>query len=175
MKKLLLLAVCAWSIVALPHYAEASCVVETSVTSSAEGAPIRDDRCDTNKNKNITMGTLMSGEDQTNNLLMTSGGVVRSTVITTAVTTDTTSAAVQLPVGNKSIQATITAGTQTHTIYGGKTSGVTTATGIQLCQIVLTASKLTDACPPITANYLFYIDATTATTGGASGDALAMY
>ena len=152
----------------------AGCVVETSGTYS-EGDPIREDKCDTGANKKTTLGTLLSGEDTTNNLIMTSGGAVRGTTMASAVTTDTTSAAVALPVGSKSIYGSITAGTQTQKIYGGITSGVTTSTGILLCTLTLTASLLVDACPVITANYLFYIVNTSATTGGASGTVTGMY
>lgn len=128
----------------------------------------------------VTMDTLLSGEDQTNNLLMTSGGVVRSTTMASAVTTNTTSAAVALPVGNKTIYGSVTgtgAITQTQAIYGGITSGVTSTTGIPLCTLTLTGTTAVyDACPVITANFPFYIVVTTATTGtGATGTVTGMY
>lgn len=69
-----------------PAQAHADGYVETTGTY-AEGAQIRGDRYDTGGNKKVTQGTLSSGEDQTNNLLMTSGGVVRGTTLTSAVTT----------------------------------------------------------------------------------------
>ena len=128
----------------------------------------------------VTLATLISGEDQTNNLLMTSGGVVRSTTMATAVTTNTTSTAVALPVGSKSIYGSLTgtgAVTQTQAIYGGITSGVTSTTGILLCTLTLTGTTAVyDACPVITANFLYYIVVTTATTGtSATGIITAMY
>ena len=128
----------------------------------------------------VTLVTLLACEDQTNNLCMTSGGAVRSTTMASAVTTNTTSAAVALPVGSKSIYGSLTgtgAITQTQAIYGGITSGVTSTTGILLCTLTLTGTTAVyDACPVMTANFLFYIVVTTATTGtGASGTVTGMY
>ena len=135
---------------------------------------------ETNNMRKTTLGTLLSGEDQTNNLLMTSGGKVRSATMASAVTTNTTSAAVALPVGSTSIYGSVTgtgAITQTQAIYGGITSGVTSTTGILLCTLTLAGTTAVyDACPVITANFLFYIVVTTATTGtGASGTVTGMY
>ena len=135
---------------------------------------------DLSGNVRTTLGTLLSGEDQTNNLLMTSGGAVRSTTMASAVTTNTTSTAVALPTGSKSIYGSVTgtgAITQTQAIYGGITSGVTSTTGILLCTLTLSGTTAVyDACPVITANYLFYIVVTTNTTGtSASGTVTAMY
>lgn len=134
---------------------------------------------DLNSNARVTMGTLFSGEDQANNLLMTSGGAVRSTVMATAVTTNTTSAAVALPVGTKRIYGSVDgtgAVTQTQTIYGGLTSGVTTTTGELLCTLTLSGTTHAhDGCNVTTA-HLFYIVVTTATTGtSATGVVTAMY
>jgi len=158
---------------------QAACVVETSGTYS-EGTNLRDDKCDTSGNKKTTLGTLLSCEDQTNNLCMTSGGAVRGTTMASAVTTDTTSAAVQLPVGSKSIYGALTgtgAITQTQKSYGGITSGVTSTTGILLCTLTLSGTTAVyDACPVITANFLFYIVVTSSTSGtSASGTVTAMY
>ena len=135
---------------------------------------------DLSGNLRTTLGTLLSGEDQTNNLLMTSGGAVRSTTMASAVTTNTTSTAVALPVGSKSIYGSVTgtgAITQTQAIYGGITSGVTSTTGILLCTLTLSGTTAVyDACPVMTANFLYYIVVTTATTGtSASGTVTAMY
>lgn len=172
----LLLVVLAW-LVPLP--ARADCLVRSPATY-AVGENIFKDSCDTAGNKPVTLGTLFSGEDQTNNLLMTSGGAVRSTTMASAVTTDTTSAAVALPVGSKSIYGSVTgtgAITQTQKIYGGITSGVTSTTGILLCTLTLSGTTAVyDACPVMTANFLYYIVVTSATTGtGASGNVTAMY
>src|SRR3990167_8358365 len=59
--------------------------------------------CDTSGNLRVTLGTLFSGENQTYNLLETSGGAVRCTegnIINSAVG-DATSAAFTLPTGSK--------------------------------------------------------------------------
>ena len=123
---------------------------------------------------------LLAGEDQPNNALMTEGAAVRSTTMASAVTTNTTSTAVALPTGSKSIYGSVTgtgAITQTQAIYGGITSGVTSTTGILLCTLTLSGTTAVyDACPVMTANFLFYIVVTTATTGtGAAGTVTAMY
>ena len=121
-----------------------------------------------------------SASTQTNNLLMTSGGAVRSTTMASAVTTDTTSAAVALPTGSKFIYGSVTgtgAITQTQKIYGGITSGVTSTTGILLCTLTLSGTTAVyDACPVMTANFLYYIVVTSFTSGtSASGTVTAMY
>lgn len=153
--------------------------VETSGTYS-EGAQIRGNRYDVNGALKITQATLTSCEDQTNDLCMVSGGAVRSTTMASTVTTDTTSTAVALPVGSKTIYGSVAgtgAITQTQKIYGGITSGVTSTTGILLCTLTLSGTTAAyDACPVMTANFLFYIVVTSATTGtGASGTVTAMY
>lgn len=153
--------------------------VETS-GSYAEGAQIRGNRYDVNGALKITPATLLSGEDQTNDLIKTSGGAVRSTPMASAVTTDTTSSAVALPTGSKTIYGALTgtgAITQTQKIYGGLTSGVTSTTGILLCTLTLSGTTAVyDACPVMTANFLYYIVVTSSTTGtSASGTVTAMY
>lgn len=153
--------------------------VETSGTY-AEGAQIRGNRYDVNGALKVTQATLTSCEDQTNNLCMTSGGAVRSTTMASAVTTNTTSAAVALPTGSKTIYGALTgtgAITQTQKIYGGITSGVTSTTGILLCTLTLSGTTAVyDACPVMTANFLYYIVVTSSTSGtSASGTVTAMY
>ena len=156
------------------------CTVTVKAVTSTEGSIAAGLNFDASGNIEVTLSTLLSGEDQTNNLLMTSGGVVRSTTMASAVTTNTTSTAVALPVGSKSIYGSVTgtgAITQTQAIYGGITSGVTSTTGILLCTLTLSGTTAVyDACPVMTANFLYYIVVTTATTGtGASGTVTAMY
>lgn len=46
--------------------------VETS-GAYAEGAPMRGDRYDTGGNKKVTLGTLLAGEDQSNNVMRVEG------------------------------------------------------------------------------------------------------
>jgi|CXWL01.1.fsa_nt_gi hypothetical protein len=128
----------------------------------------------------VNMATLLACEDQPNNLCMVSGGAVRGKTMASAVTTDTTSAAVALPTGSKSIYGSVT-GTgpiaQTQKIYGGITSGVTSTTGILLCTLTLGGTTAVyDACPVMTANFLYYIVVTSSTSGtSASGTVTAMY
>lgn len=131
-------------------------------------------------NLRVTLGTLFYGEDATNDLLKVSGGAVRSTVMATGVITNTTSTAVAIPVGSKTIYGSVTgtgAVTQTQAIYGGITSGVTATTGILLGTLTLSGTTTAVAAlPVITANFLWYIVVTTNTTGtSASGVVTAMY
>jgi hypothetical protein len=157
----------------IPALASADCLVRTPATY-AVGENIFKDSCDTAGNKPVTLGTLFSGEDQTNNLLMTSGGVVRGTEgnLINAAVGDATSAAFTLPTGYKSITARITgagAVAQVIKIYGGTSSGMVIATSTELCTITLTgtsgAAGTADMCPPFVAPVLFY----KAVTSGSSG------
>ena len=170
--RLLAYAALLWLLVAQPAWAVDIDIRHTDGTKSPWGG--------TGAVGDVTMATLFSGEDQINNLLMTSGGAVRSTTMASAVTTDTTSAAVALPVGSKTIYGAVTgtgAITQTQKIYGGITSGVTSTTGILLCTLTLSGTTAVyDACPVMTANFLYYIVVTSSTTGtSASGTVTAMY
>src|SRR5262245_21225241 len=81
-----------------------TCEVSTSAPTFTTGTAMMADSCDTAGNKRVTQGTLTSGEDQTNNLLMTSGGVVRTTTFS-SVTSATTSAVTTVPIGAKSFYA----------------------------------------------------------------------
>ena len=168
------------AVLGMPLFAEANCEVQTSTASYANGTNLGGDVCGATGGRKVEISTLTSGEDQPNNLLMTSGGATRSTTMATAVTTNTTSTAVALPVGSKSIYGSVTgtgAVTQTQAIYGGITSGVTSSNGILLCTLTLSGTTTAvDACPVITANFLFYIVVTTNTSGtGASGVVTAMH
>lgn len=127
-------------------------------------------------NLRVTLGTLISGEDQTNNLLMTSGGAVRSTPMGTAMVVGgdgTPKAAVSLKVGMKTIHGTVDgtgAITQTQKIYGGITSGVTATNGELLCTLTLSGTTHAHASCVTESPWLFYIVVTSATTGtGATG------
>ena len=165
-----------------PGTASATCILydgSDTLTDEPTGAIVQE-TCTSTRGTRVSLADLLSGEDQTNNLLMTSGGAVRSTTMASAVTTNTTSAAVALPTGSKTIYGRVTgtgAITQTQKIYGGITSGVTSTTGILLCTLTLSGTTAVyDACPVITANFLFYIVVTSSTTGtSASGTVTAMY
>lgn len=152
--------------------------VETSGTY-AEGAQIRGNRYDVNGALKVTQATLTSCEDQTNNLCMVSGGVVRSTTMASAVTTNTTSSAVAVPTGTKTFYGSVDgtgAVTQTQVIYGGLTSGVTATTGEAICTFTLSGTTHAHGACVSTAPWLFYIVVTTNTTGtSATGVVTAMY
>lgn len=99
--------------------------------------------------------------------------------ITTGVTTDTTSGVVQVPSGPKSFfgQVVCSSGAcvQTQAIYGTWTA--TAANGILLCTLTLSGTTRTqDACPVVTATFLYYYVITTNTSGtAATGAVYAMY
>lgn len=122
---------------------------------------------------------LLSGENQTYNLLETSGGVVRPTVVASAITTDTTSTAVALPIGSKTLYGSVDgtgAVTQTQKIYGGLTSGVTATTGELLCTFTLSATTHGHASCNVTTPWLYYIVVSSSTSGtSATGVVTAMY
>lgn len=151
-------------------------VVGTPSMSSSAGAGsgISGLSFDANGNLNVNLATLLSCEDQTNNLCMTSGGVARGSegnIINSAVG-DATSAAFTLPTGYKTIKARITgAGSvaQVITIYGGASSSMAAATSDVVCTITLSgtsgAAGTAASCPPFIAPFLYYI----AVTSGSSG------
>lgn len=148
--------------------------VETSGTY-AEGAQLRGFRFDVNGALKMTPATLYSGEDQTNNALMTEGAAVRGTegnLINSAVG-DATSAAFTLPTGWKTLTGRITgagAVAQVITVYGGTSSSMAAATSDVVCTITLSgtsgAAGTALSCPPFIAPFLYY----KAVTSGSSGD-----
>jgi len=100
------------------------------------------------------------------------------TPLVTGVTTNTTSPAKAIPFGYKSIYGQVVgtgAVTQTQAIYGDIDDDA--ANGILLCTITLSGTTRTqDACPPFTANFIYYYVITTNTTGtGATGAVYAGY
>ncbi len=139
--------------------------------------------CDLAGNTRVTLGTLLSGEiqgsSQATSGIATGGMVVRSTTMATAVTTNTTSTAVALPVGSKTMYGSVDGTgtvTQIQSIYGGITSGVTSTTGELLCVLNLSGTTHAHASCNVTTPWLFYIVVTTSTTGtSASGVVTAMY
>ena len=163
-----------------PGTASATCILYdgSDVLSDEPTGAIVQETCTTTRGTRVSLADLISGEDQTNNLLMTSGGVVRQTTMASTVTTNTTSSAVALPVGSKSIYGQVVgtgAVTQTQAIYGDIDSDA--ANGILLCTLTLSGTTRTqDACPVITANFSYYYVITTNTTGtSATGAIYAMY
>lgn len=113
-----------------------------------------------------------------NTRVATSGGDVRKTTLASSVTTNTTSAAVALPIGEKTFYGQVVgtgAVTQTQAIYGDVDNDA--ANGVLLCTITLSGTtRAQDACAVVTANFSFYYVTTTSTTGtSATGDIYAMY
>lgn len=156
----------------------AMCDVRTATPTYADLTAMGLLHCDTSGNLWVTLKTLLAGEDQTNNLIMTSGGVVRQTTVTSAVTTNTTSTAVAVPTGSKTFYGQVVgtgAVTQTQAIYGDIDNDA--ANGILLCTLTLSGTTRTqDACPVVTANFTYYYVTTTNTTGtSATGAIYAMY
>jgi hypothetical protein len=133
---------------------------------------------DLSGNLRTTQGTLLSGEDQTNNLIATSGGAVRQTIVASAITTNTTSTANIVPVGKKTFYGQVVCSSgacvQTQAIYGDIDSDA--ANGVLLCTLTLSATTRDQAVCVIDASHSFYYVVTTATSGtAATGAIYAMY
>src|ERR1043165_6101704 len=125
-------------------------------------------------NARFTLGTLLSGEDQTNNLLMTSGGAVRQIALMTAVSTNSTGSTAAGYVGSKTVKGTLTCNAGgstncgiTYTIYGSELSSQATGTKEQLCQVVIPtgAAVTSGSCAPITAAFTYLWAETTGVAG----------
>jgi hypothetical protein len=158
------------------------CDIRSATPTFADLTSINALICDTSGNLMTSSGTLAGGEHvgatEGEGYMRTTGGIVRQTTLTSAVTTDTTSAAVELPTGAKSIYGQVVgtgAVTQTQAIYGDVDNDA--ANGILLCTITLSGTTRTqDACPVITAAYSYFYVTTTNTTGtSATGAVYAMY
>lgn len=117
---------------------------------------------------------LFSGEDQTNNLLMTSGGVVRQTQIlgtggVPSTATDATTTPQILPTGRKTFTGRITCtGTciQTQKIYGTWRSTADATLDDLVCTIVLNKATADQAsCIPTETNFSYWYVVTTLTSG----------
>ncbi len=125
--------------------------------------------------------TLGSGEDQTNNLLMTSGGKVKQTTIVSGAVGDATGTAVEVPTGKKVFHATITgagAVVQVIKLYGGTVVGMVAATSPLLCTINLNgtsgAAGTNDVCI-VDAPYSFILPVTSGSTGTPTTSVIAMH
>ena len=128
---------------------------------------------DLSGNLRVTLGTLFSGEDQANNLLMTSGGAVRSLQIVgtggiPSTATNATSAIFTLPTGQKTFHGVITCtGTciQTQIVYGTSLNSAVVATSIAVCTINLNlATTDSDTCT-VSTDWLYHFVVTSATSG----------
>lgn len=129
---------------------------------------------DLSGNTRVTLGTLLSCEDQTNSLCRVSGGAVRQTSMG-SVTSATSSTPVALPTGIKKffaqiINATSETKAATATIYGNVINSTTG--GIALCTITLpstaTTLQLQDVCPDMNAPYSFYFYTVTVYTSAST-------
>lgn len=131
---------------------------------------------DLSGNARFTLGTLLWGEDQTNNLLMTSGGAVRYTQLVgtggvPSTASDATTSPTILPVGRKTFQGLVTCtGTcvQIQKIYGAQESSATVAKSVLICTLNPGASvattNATDWCTS-DVNFLYYFVVTSGTSG----------
>jgi hypothetical protein len=129
---------------------------------------------DLSGNLRVTLGTLLSGEDPANYLLMTSGGVVRQTQIlgtggVPSTATDATTTPQILPTGRKTFTGRITCtGTcvQTQKIYGTWRSTADNTLDDLICTIVLNKATADQAsCPPTETNFSYWYVTTSLTSG----------
>ena len=124
-------------------------------------------------NQRVTLGTLFSGEDQTNNLLMISGGVVRQTQIlgtggVPSTATDATTTPQILPTGKKTFTGRVTCtGTcvQTQKVYGTWRSTADATKDDLIGTITLNASTSDQASFATDINYSYWYVVTTLTSG----------
>lgn len=128
---------------------------------------------DLNGNARVTPGTLLFGEDSTNNLMMTSGGAVRITQLVgtggiPSTASDATGTANILPVGLKTFHGIVTCtGTcvQTQKIYGSFESSATVGKSILVCTLTISASTTaTDYCST-DRNFSYWFVVTSLTSG----------
>jgi hypothetical protein len=122
-------------------------------------------------NARFTMGTLLAGEDQPNNLLMTSGGNTRQLLVdgsASVPTTDGTSTTYLLPVGNKTFQAILTCtGTciQVIDIWGSSINSTDTAKASLLCTLTLNQATTASKSCLVSTAWAFYFNVRTSTGG----------
>jgi hypothetical protein len=124
---------------------------------------------------NVTIKSLFPGEDTANNALAVEGAAVRSTTVMSAVTTNTTTTAVALPIGVKTLYGQVVCSSgacvQTQAIYGDIDNDA--ANGILLCTLTLSGTtRAQDACAPMSANFSYYYVITKATSGTAAAGAI---
>jgi hypothetical protein len=150
-------------------------VITSSGTATAaapvlvEGAPATAS-FDLSGNMRVTLGTLLAGEDQNNNLIMTSGGVVRLVTIASAITTNTVSTTQIVPTGTKTFFGEVD-GTGmvsvTLDLYGGFDSAASKVGKVWLCTIPLIGyTTVVDFCQPtLQVNFPYYLVESTLITG----------
>jgi hypothetical protein len=126
-------------------------------------------------NVRMTMGTLLSGENQANNSIAVSGANVQQTLVAGPISTNATSASNTLLTGSKSIEGILVCNAGgstncgiTYEIRGSAVNNPGTTTGVSLCTVTIPTgtATLSGACPGvITGNYSFYWIVTTGVAG----------
>ena len=148
------------------------CTATAAAPSYSEG----DDEatsCDLAGNTRVTLGTLISGEDQTNNLLMTGSGVPRITQLVgtggvPSTASDATTTAQVLPAGLKVFHGIVTCtGTcvQTQKIYGAFENSATVAKSVLVCTLENNASTTATSFCKTDAPFLYWFVVTSLTSG----------
>lgn len=121
----------------------------------------------------VNLTTLLAGEDQYNNLIMTSGGATRLTQLVgtggiPSTASDATTTAQLLMTGKKTFLGIVTCtGTcvQTQKIYGAFENSATVAKSELLCTLYLNASTTAKASCIVDTNWQYYFVVTSATSG----------
>lgn len=146
----------------------ALCNPTASSVTQNENQMMGAESCDLSGNLRTTLGTLISGEDQANNLIKTSGGAVRQTTVTmgAAATANGTTAAFAIPTGIKTFYGQVSgtgAVIQTQAIYGDVDSDA--ANGVLVCTLVLNGTTRDNAYCRTDVPFLYWYVVTTATSG----------
>jgi hypothetical protein len=155
----------------------ARCVAVDGITFTScggSGGTVAIDQTTPGVTNGVSLTTLISGEDQTNNLMRTSGGAVRQTQLVgtggiPSTASNQTTAAVVLPVGVKTFHGIVTCtGTcvQTQQIYGSFESSATVAKSTLVCTIIMSGTTTaTDFCQPTATPFAYWFVVTTLTSG----------
>ena len=136
---------------------------------------------DLSGNLRTTLGTLLSGEDQTNNLMMTGAGVTRITTMGPVAAPATTSSVTTVPSGPKTFMAYMGGASESKaaslTIYGNWQNSTTG--GVAVCTIsiaAVTQTHIEDVCPTTSVAYTYYYYTTEAgAIGYTSASAASLY
>jgi hypothetical protein len=141
-----------------------------TLSEGSEGYP----SFDLSGNQRVTLGTLISGEDQTNNLIMTGAGVTRMTQLVgtggvPSTASDATGTATTLPASTITFHGIVTCtGTcvQTQKIYGSFENSATVAKSVLVCTLSMNASTTAvDWCKVGPQPFAYYFVVTSGTSG----------
>jgi hypothetical protein len=158
------------------------CDIRSATPTFADLTTINALICDTSGNLMISPGTLFGGEHvgatEGEGYMRTTGGIVRQTTLTSAVTTNTTSTAVEVPIGAKSFYGQVVgtgAVTQTQAIYCDIDSDA--ANGVLLATLTLSGTTRDQALSSVVTAACSYLYVTTTNTTGtsATGAVYVMY